>query len=80
MVAAQNSKVQRLVRQYYASSALILNADLTPLLELDDETLAFLFQTSFLADFDGKQYVVSKTMDRLIQIVSHCNVLNNFEK
>lgn len=71
VVVVQSSEVQQIIRHFYASSALILQMDFKPLVELDDDTLDTLFGLflSFGDEFNGKSYVVSKTMDRLIQIV-----------
>lgn len=69
VVAKQTSKIQRILRYYYAGSTLIFQMDLSPLLELNEKTLSKLFMPFGDNQLVVKNGIVSKTMDLLIKMV-----------
>jgi hypothetical protein len=63
-------EVRRLLRHYYAGSTLTLQMDLQPLLNLDVDEVCRVFEAPFRTDFNGKSTMISRLMDKLIDLVS----------
>lgn len=70
VVAPNSEEVRRLLRCYYAGSALTLQLDLRPLLSLDVDELCRVFEAPFRTDFNGKSSMINRLMDKLIELVS----------
>lgn len=66
-LTTQSTDVNQLLRYYYAGSSLILQMDLRPFLELSEEELSLVFSAPKY--FSGKQFVIRRVMDRLIEMV-----------